>query len=404
MTDARLDKVAARAAGISPSLTLAITAKAKKMKAEGISVIGFGAGEPDFNTPDYIIEAAKRSLDNGFTKYTESSGLLELRRAICDKFKNDNNLEYQPAQIVVSNGAKHSLFNAISAIIEEGDEVIIPSPYWLTYPELVGLAGGKNVFVRTTEANAFKLTAQQLSDAITPRTKAIILNSPSNPTGSVYNEGELREIAAVLEQSGIWIISDEIYEKLNYSDTKHISIASLSPKLYSRTITVNGMSKSYSMTGWRVGYLGAPLHIAKAIDALQSHATSNACTTSQYAALEALTNPKGEEFLQTMLDTFRARMEYITVSINKIQDLSCVAPEGAFYVMVNISKLKGKKYKGSVLQGSLDISEKMLDARVAAVPGIAFGDDDFLRLSYAISMDDIKEGLSRIESFCKELS
>jgi len=387
-----------KVAGITPSLTLSITAKAKKMKSEGISVIGFGAGEPDFNTPEYVNEAAKKALDKGFTKYTEASGITPLRQAIADKLKTENNLNYDIDQIIVSNGAKHSLFNSLFVLLSEGDEVIIPSPYWLTYPELVRLSGGVSVFIKTQAKNGFKVTPDELKKVITPKTKAFILNSPNNPTGAVYTKEELEALGKVLVENGIFIISDEIYEKLIYG-SEHFSIASLSKELYDSTIVINGMSKSYSMTGWRIGYLAAPKEIAKAINAVQSHATSNPNTIAQYASLEALINPQGKIFLNNMVKIFNERRKYMVERINKIKGVSCITPGGAFYVMLDISILKGKKYKDNVMKGSIDIAEKMLDFGVAAVPGIAFGTDDYLRLSYAISLEDIKEGLNRIEKF-----
>lgn len=394
--------IAKRAANISPSLTLSITAKAKRMKEEGVSIIGFGAGEPDFNTPDYIIDAAKRALDKGYTKYTESSGILPLKRAIADKLKKDNGLIYDPKQIVVSNGAKHSLFNAIFALVEEGEEVIIPAPYWLTYPELVGMAGGVCRFVSTDSGNNFKMTPGQLRDAVNEKTKMLILNSPSNPTGSVYTRRELEALGEVIVEKGIFVVSDEIYEKLIY-DGEHVSVASLSEELYRRTVVVNGLSKSYSMTGWRMGYLAADREIVSAIDAVQSHATSNINTMTQYASVEALTNPKGEEFLKEMVKTFDSRRRFMTERIKGIAGLDCCVPSGAFYVMMDVSKLKGKTFRGKALDGSIAIAECLLDCGVAAVPGIAFGADDYLRLSHAISIDDIREGLDRIESFAKEV-
>jgi aspartate aminotransferase len=394
--------IANRAANISPSLTLSITAKAKKMREEGASVIGFGAGEPDFNTPAYIIEAAKKALDKGYTKYTESSGILSLKRAICDKLKRDNSLIYDPKQIIVSNGAKHSLFNAIFALIEEGDEVIIPSPYWLTYPELVKLAGGVPRFVKTDSENSFKMTPKQLREAVTDRTKLVIINSPSNPTGSVYTRGELEALGEVIIKKDLFVISDEVYEKLIY-EGKHVSIASLSDELYRRTVVVNGLSKSYSMTGWRMGYLAAAREIVAAIDAIQSHATSNINTMTQYASVEALTNPQGEQFLSEMLKTFDERRRYMVGRIKSIKGLNCCEPCGAFYVMMDVSKLKGKAFRGRQMDGSVAIAECLLDYGVAAVPGIAFGADDYLRLSCAISLDDIKEGLGRIERFAREV-
>lgn len=394
--------IAGRAANISPSLTLSITAKAKKMKEEGASVIGFGAGEPDFNTPAHIIEAAKKALDKGYTKYTESSGILPLKRAICDKLKRDNGLVYDPRQIIVSNGAKHSLFNAIFALVEEGDEVVIPSPYWLTYPELVGLAGGVCVFVETLPENDFKMTPSQLEKAVTERTKLVILNSPSNPTGSVYTRKELEALGEVIVQKDLYVVSDEIYEKLIY-EGEHVSIASLSDELYRRTVVVNGLSKSYAMTGWRMGYLAAAREITAAIDAVQSHATSNINTMTQYASVEALTNPQGEQFLRGMVNTFDERRRYMVERIKSIEGLDCCVPRGAFYVMMNVSKLKGKAFRGRQMEGSVAIAECLLDYGVAAVPGIAFGADDYLRLSYAISLDDIREGLDRIEKFTREV-
>ena len=394
--------IANRAANISPSLTLSITAKAKKMREEGASVIGFGAGEPDFHTPAYIIEAAKKALDKGYTKYTESSGILPLKRAICDKLKRDNSLIYDPKQIIVSNGAKHSLFNAIFALIEEGDEVIIPSPYWLTYPELVKLAGGVPRFVKTDSENSFKMTPKQLREAVTDRTKLVIINSPSNPTGSVYTRGELEALGEVIIKKDLFVISDEVYEKLIY-EGKHVSIASLSDELYRRTVVVNGLSKSYSMTGWRMGYLAAAREIVAAIDAIQSHATSNINTMTQYASVEALTNPQGEQFLSEMLKTFDERRRYMVGRIKSIKGLNCCEPCGAFYVMMDVSKLKGKAFRGRQMDGSVAIAECLLDYGVAAVPGIAFGADDYLRLSCAISLDDIKEGLGRIERFAREV-
>lgn len=392
-----------KAAGISPSLTLSITAKAKKMKAEGKSIISFGAGEPDFNTPQYVIDAAKNALEKGYTKYTEASGIFALRQAIAEKLKKDNNLNYEANQIIVSNGAKHSLFNALFALVSDSDEVIVPSPYWLTYPELIRLCGAKPVFAQTKAENGFKLTAEQLQKNITKKTKAIILNSPCNPTGAVYTKKELTDIAEILQDKDIYIISDEIYEKLIYNG-EHISIASISQKMYEKTVVINGMSKSYSMTGWRIGYLAAPLKIAKAINAVQSHVTSNPNSIAQYASLEALTNIEGEKFLTDMVKIFKQRRQFMVDKIKSIQNLSCIEPNGAFYVMLNISKLKGKSYKGFTMENSIDVADKLLDLGVAAVPGIAFGADDYLRLSYAISIEDIKEGLNRIEQFTKEIN
>ena len=391
-----------RAAGITPSLTLAITAKANKMKAAGIRVAGFGAGEPDFNTPDYIIEAAKTALDKGYTKYTPSAGILPLREAICKKFKDDNGLTYEPGQIVASNGAKHSLFLACQALIEKGDEVIIPAPYWLTYPELVTLCDGKPKFVKCPEKNGFKLTPEQLKKAINKKTKAIILNSPSNPTGAVYTYDEMKALAQVLEDSGIYIISDEIYEKLIYGGGKHYSIAAFSQKLYDKTVTVNGFSKTYSMTGWRLGYLGASKDIAKAIDNMQSHTTSNPSSISQYAGLPALTG--GEEFVNNLRAVFDGRRKYMVKRIKKMPFVSCREPEGAFYVMMNVKKLIGKTIAGKIVTGAQTMAEIFLDhANSAPVPCEAFGAPEYLRFSYAISMDDITQGLDSIEALLKQV-
>ncbi len=388
---------------IAPSLTLEITAKAKKMKAEGISVISFGAGEPDFNTPDYIINAAKKALDIGFTKYTPASGTIELRKAICDKFAKDNGLIYTPEQIVVSDGAKSSLFHAISAIVDDGDEVIVPSPFWLTYPELIKLAGGNVVYVPATKEQDYKITAENLKSAITDKTKCVILNTPNNPTGAVYSEQEIREIAKVVEEAGIYVISDEIYEKLIYGEEKHFSIAAVNEYLKEHTVVVNGLSKSYSMTGWRIGYVGAPLEIAKAIGSMQSHTTSNACSIAQYASTAALTDSEGEQFIDKMHQVFDERRRYMVDRISKIADLTFNEPKGAFYVFIDVSKYYGKKYQDNVIDNSLSFASQALKMGVALIPGVAFGDDNCIRLSYAISIEDIKEGIDRLEKFIEEL-
>ncbi len=388
---------------IAPSLTLEITAKAKKMKAEGISVIGFGAGEPDFNTPDYIIDSAKKALDTGFTKYTPASGTAELKKAICEKFLKDNGLKYDPAQIVVSSGAKSSLYHAICAIVDEGDEVILPSPYWLTYPELIKLAGGTVVYVKAERENGYKMTASQLEKAITPKTKCLILNSPNNPTGAVYTESELKAIAAVVEKAGIYVVSDEIYEKLVYGGEKHCSIASFGSYMKDHTVIVNGMSKTYSMTGWRIGYLAAPVDIAKAVSGMQSHTTSNACSIAQYASVAALCDPEGEIFIAKMQKVFDERRKYMVERLQKMDGVICIEPKGAFYVFADVSALYGKTYEGEKITGSLSFADCALKKGVALIPGIAFGDDNCIRLSYAISIEDIKEGLDRLDKFIKEL-
>lgn len=389
---------------IAPSLTLEITAKAKKMKKEGISVIGFGAGEPDFNTPEYIIESAKKALDIGFTKYTPASGMQELKNAICEKFLKDNNLYYDPAQIVISSGAKSSLYHSICAIIDDGDEVILPSPYWLTYPELVGLAGGKCVYVNTLRDNGYKMTALEFENAITDKTKCLILNSPNNPTGAVYTMDELIEIAKVCEKHGVFVISDEIYEKLVYCGESHYSIAQYSEYMKEHTIVVNGMSKTYSMTGWRIGYLAAPLAIAKAISSMQSHTTSNACSISQYASVSALTDEKGEKFISDMQKTFVERRRLMLDKLSEIKNIVCIEPKGAFYVFVDVSKLYGKCFDGVKIEGSLSFADCALKKGIALIPGVAFGNDNCIRLSYAISNEDIVEGLNRLAQFVSELN
>lgn len=388
---------------ISPSLTLEITAKAKKMKAEGISVVGFTAGEPDFNTPEYIIESAKKALDIGFTKYTPASGMQELKEAIAKKLERDNGLSYAPNQIVVSSGAKSSLFHAICALVEEGEEVIIPSPYWLTYPELVKLAGGKCVYVQTLANNDYKITAEQLEKAITDKTKCIILNSPNNPTGSVYSKEELKALAKVIEERKIWVISDEIYEKLVYEGEEFISIATLSEYIKDHTIVVNGLSKAYSMTGWRIGYVAGPIEVVKAISSMQSHTTSNACSIAQYASVEALNSVKGEEFIKNMVEVLDERRQYLYENAQKIDGFKCVRPKGAFYLFVDVSKHYGKSFEGEVITGSLKFADLALRKGVAVIPGVAFGDDNSIRLSYCVSMEDIREGLNRLQEFVKEL-
>ncbi len=386
-------EISERAASLSPSLTLAIDSKAKSMIANGQDVCGFGAGEPDFDTPEFIKEAAITALHEGFTKYTPSSGTPELRQAISDKLKADNGLNYKPSQIIVSNGAKHSCLNAIMATCQAGDEVIIPAPYWLSYPEMVRIAGAEPVFIQTSEANKWKMTAEEFQNAMTPRTKMVIINSPGNPTGAVYTREELEALAEVAVDEEILILSDEIYEKLVYDDAEHVSIGSLSPEAHDLTITVNGFSKSYAMTGWRLGYLGAPEAIAKAIDSLQSHSTSNPCSFAQKGALAAL---KGnQQAVEDMRDEFNVRRDYMFDRLSKMPNITAVKPLGAFYMLVNIGKLG---------LNSTNFSERLLSkANVAVVPGVAFGDDRTIRLSYATSLDIIKRGLDRFEDFCRSV-
>jgi aspartate aminotransferase len=386
-------EISARAAQLSPSLTLSIDSKAKAMKSEGIDVCGFGAGEPDFDTPEHIKAAAIAALEAGFTKYTPSSGIPELRQAIAEKLATDNQLEYRPSQVVVSNGAKHSCYNAILATCQPGDEVIIPSPYWVSYPDMVRLAGADPVIVQTSERNGWRLRAEDFENAMTPRTKMLILNSPGNPTGSVYSRDELQGLVEVAAEEDIYILSDEIYEKLVYDEAQHVSIASLSREAYDLTITINGFSKAYAMTGWRLGYLAAPEAVAKAVDSIQSHSTSNPNSFAQRGALAAL---KGDQQpLADMRDEFDMRRNYMFDRITKIPNITAVKPQGAFYVLVNISQL------GLTSQNFAD--RLLSKANVAVVPGAAFGDDRTVRLSYATSIDVIKKGLDRFQDFCRTL-
>ena len=396
------NRIANRMSALAPSLTLAISAKAKAMKAAGESVVSFGVGEPDFNTPEHIINAAKAALDNGHTKYTPSSGLLPLRKAICEKFKKDNGLEYEPSQIIVSNGAKHSIFNACYAILEEGDEVIIPAPYWLTYPEVVKVCGATPVYINCKKENKFKFTAEDLKAAITPKTKMLIFNSPSNPTGAVYDEAETRAIAKVCEEAGIFVLADEIYEKLCYNGVKPFSIAKASEAMQDLTITINGVSKTYAMTGWRVGYLAAPKDVAKAIDSFQSHATSNACSISQYATIEALKST--DEEIGEMVSIFDGRRAKLLKLLSEIDGVQAVEPDGAFYVMMVVDGLYGKSYQGKAITNSIEFADVLLESeKVATVPGVSFGADDCVRLSYALSEEDLEEGLKRIKRFVSQL-
>lgn len=386
-------QLSSRANSLTPSLSLSVDSKAKAMKSEGLDVCGFGAGEPDFDTPEHIKAAAIAALESGFTKYTPSSGIPELRQAIADKLQQENGVSYKPSQIIVSTGAKHSCYNAILATCQPGDEVIIPSPYWLSYPEMVRLAGADPIFVQTKEENGWKITRDEFENAMTPRTKMIIINSPNNPTGAVYTREEIEGIAAVAAEEEILILADEIYEKLVYDGLEHVSIASLGPEFYDLTITVNGFSKAYAMTGWRLGYLGAPDPIARAIDSIQSHVTSNPCSFAQKGGLAAL---KGDQqSVADMRDEFDMRRQYIIERFAKISSVSIVKPAGAFYVLANISKL------GLTSQNFAD--RLLSKANVSVVPGIAFGDDRTVRFSYATSLDVIKKGMDRFEDFCRTL-
>ena len=385
-------KLAKRVSDIAESLTLEITSKAKKMVKEGIDVVNFAAGEPDFDTPTHIKAAAIEAIKGGFTKYTPSSGMLELREAISRKFKKDNGLDYSAAQIVVSNGAKHSLNNVFQALCEEGDEVLIPSPYWLSYPAMVKMASGVPIFVPTSGKNNFKVTEKDLATKITKKTRCMILNSPSNPTGSVYSSEELKFIAKLAVANNFLVVSDEIYEKLLYGNAKHISIASLGKDIYDRTVTVNGLSKSYSMTGWRIGYAAGPLEVMKAVANLQSHAASNASSISQKAALAAITGD--QRCVEDMCAEFGKRRDIMVSRIALMGKITCASPEGAFYILCDISKLK---------ISSLTAAKRLLEeAKVAVIPGEPFGNDSVIRLSFATGMNEIKKGLDRIDEWVKK--
>ncbi len=387
-------RISQRAASLSPSLTLAIDAKAKQMKAEGMDVVGFGAGEPDFDTPQHIKDAAAQALAAGFTKYTPSSGIPDLRQAIVEKFQRENGLAYKPSQVIVSCGGKHSCYNVIIATCQEGDEVLIPAPYWLSYPEMVKLAGATPVVLPTTDKTEFKITPEQLRAAITPRSRLLILNSPSNPTGTVYSPEEIKAIGDICVEKGILIMSDEIYEHLLYDGAVHKSVASFGPEHQAHTIVVHGFAKAWSMTGWRLGFMAAPEPIAKAIDAIQSHSTSNPTSFAQKGGVAALTGP--QDHLKTWLAEFSKRRLFACGRLNDIPGISCVNSKGAFYLFPNIS--------GTGLKSTEFCARLLEQEKVAAVPGIAFGADDYIRLSYATSMANIEKGLDRMEKFVKSLA
>lgn len=395
-------KLSERASHISPSPTLAIDAKAKQMKAAGVKVISYGVGEPDFDTPDNIKAAAIEAIKAGDTRYTPAGGTLKLKQAIVDKFKRENGLEYQTNQIVVSVGAKHALYNAFQVLCQPGDEVILPAPYWVSYIEQIKLSGAKVVIVEAKEENGFKLTPDELRQAITPKTRVFLLNSPSNPTGSVYTRDELAALGNILLEHNITIVSDEIYEKLLYDGLEHISIASISPELKENTVVINGVSKAYAMTGWRIGYSAAPAPVAKAMADLQSHSTSNPTSIAQAASIEALNGP--QDTVATMVVEFEKRRNYMLERVNAITGITCPKPGGAFYLYPNVSAYFGKSYKNQPIMNATDLANLLLEvAEVAVVPGVAFGNDDFIRLSYATSMENIKEGMDRIENFLSSL-
>jgi len=392
--------ISKRASSIKPSPTLAISAKAKKLKSEGVDIINFGIGEPDFDTPQNIKKAAIDAINNGFTKYCPVAGTPDIKKAIITKLKEDNNLDYSPEEIIVSCGAKHSLYNIFQAVFDPGDEVIIPSPYWVSYPDMAILAGALPVIVSTDDKTNFKVTAKQIEHVITPKTKALILNSPSNPTGNTYTFDELKDIAKVCVEHHLLIISDEIYEKLVYDNFKYYSIAQVSKEVQNQTLVVNGVSKAFAMTGWRIGYCAGPKDIIAAMTKIQSQSTSNPTSISLKATTEALNGPKDE--MEKMRQEFEKRRNYIVEKLNSIDGIKCVKPNGAFYVFPNISKLLGKKYSNKTINTDVELCEYLLDnARIAVVPGSAFGLPGYIRLSYATSMENIIEGISRLEKAVK---
>ena len=396
-------QLARRVKEIKPSPTLAVDAKAKALLAQGIDVVGFGAGEPDFDTPDNIKEAAIKAIKAGFTKYTPAGGTEELKKAVCQKFKQDNNLDYTPPEILISCGAKHSLYNICQALFEEGDEVLIPAPYWVSYPDMVMLAGGTPVIIKTTEKTGFRMTAQDLEKAITPKTKALILNSPSNPTGASYSKEDLTAIARVVLKKGITVISDEIYEKLIYDGFQFSSIASCDPALKPQTLVVNGVSKSYSMTGWRIGYAAGPKDVISAMTNIQSQSTSNPTSIAQKASLEALNGP--QDFIPMMVKEFDRRRTYMVDRLNAMPGVSCFKPSGAFYAFPNVSGVYGRKAGSLTIADSSTFTQYLLESvNVAVVPGVAFGADENIRLSYATSFANIEKGLDRIQKAIEALT
>jgi aspartate aminotransferase len=387
---------------LAPSPTLAMQAKAKAMRAEGIDVISFGAGEPDFDTPARIKQAAMRAMESGQTKYTEVGGVPELRAAVCQKLKRDQGLDYTRDEVVVSCGAKHTLYNIVMALLNPGDEVLIPSPYWVSYPEQVRLLGGVPVAVDTAEATGFDLDPAAVRRAVTPRTRMIVVDSPGNPTGAVFSPEALRAVGELAVERGLWIISDECYESLTY-EGRHVSIASLSPEIKARTIVVNTCSKAYAMTGWRIGYAAGPREIIRAMTDVQSQVTSNPASVAQWAAVEALAGPQDE--VAKMVGEFDRRRRVIIEGLNRIPGVSCVMPRGAFYAFPNVSGLFGKRAKAGVLQGSASVCAFLLDeARIATVAGVDFGSDAHIRLSYATGLDKITEGLARMDAAVRTLA
>ncbi|MHC4640299.1 MAG: pyridoxal phosphate-dependent aminotransferase [Planctomycetota bacterium] len=392
-------KTSKRAQEVPPSATIAVTTRALELKAQGVDVVGFGAGAPDFDTPEYIKEAAIASLKAGQTKYTAAAGIIELRKAIADKLEKENGLKYAPEQIIVNIGGKHSVYEAMQAVLDPGDEVILPTPYWVTYPEAIKLAGAVSKVVQTQPENGYKITPAQLKEALTEKTAMLLINSPNNPGGFTYTPEELKAIAQVLEGTNVYVLSDEIYEKLIYGDTKFVSFASLSEDAYNRTLTLNGFSKTFSMTGWRLGYTAGPLDAVKAMGRLQSHMTSNAVTFAQYAAIAAL-GPPADEAIEKMRAEFEKRGKYMADRLNGMEGVECLESTGAFYCFPDVSGNFGRTIGGETIKGSMDFAKALLEqANVALVPGLPFGCDNNVRLSFACSLEQITKGLDRIEEW-----
>jgi len=395
-------KVSKRAQDVPPSATIAVTSRAKQLKAQGVDVVGFGAGEPDFDTPDYIKDAAIEALKAGKTKYTPAVGVIELRTAIAAKLKNENNLDYTPEQIVVTLGGKHSVYESMQAVLDGGDEVILPTPYWVTYPQAIKLAGATPKIIQTDRANNYKITLRQLKDAITEKTAMLVLNSPNNPGGFTYTPKELKDIAKTLEGTQVTVLSDEIYEKLIYGQTKFVSFASLSEDAYRRTLTLNGFSKTFSMTGWRLGYTAGPLEVVKAMARLQDHMTSNSVTFTQYAAIAALGEPASRA-IEKMRAEFERRGKYMAERLNSIAAVECPEPTGAFYCFPDVSGHYGRNISGAEINGSMDFAKALLEqANVAVVPGLPFGCDSNIRLSFACSLEQISKGLDRLQKWLSQ--
>jgi len=395
-------KISKRAQNVPASATIAVTSRAQELKAQGVDVVGFGAGAPDFDTPDYIKDAAIEALKAGKTKYTAASGIIELRTAIAEKLQKENGLSYTPEQVVVNIGGKHSVYEAMQAVLDPGDEVILPTPYWVTYPETIKLAGATSKIVQTDKSNGYKITPDQLKEALTDKSAMLLINSPNNPGGFTYTPAELKSLAEVLEGTNVYVLSDEIYEKLIYGDTEFVSFASLSKDAFGRTITLNGFSKAFSMTGWRLGYAAGPLDVIKAMGRLQSHMTSNPTTFAQYAAVEALGAPAGEA-IEAMRVEFERRGQYMTERLNGIEGVQCTASTGAFYCFPDVSSHYGRNINGAQIGGSMDFAKALLEqANVALVPGLPFGCDKNVRLSFACSLEQITKGLDRLQEWLNQ--